>query len=380
MDYKVFKNDKRPMVRLDQMLTFINYYDLTISYKREDLIIKWQWFTFWHKDYLDLFEILMVLHMENVITLIFYDVGNDNWRINKDLVNLLKECVLNEWLSTKFIFSNKNNFDWKYDIFEVLSQWDIIKDKIQKYDWFDISVQIKGNPLLNLLFRKITEFIWYSDIDKEYTGRILYNNILEQTWWKFNHLNKIELFYKFEDDYMKEKRLILPLLIELENNWNLLISNIKIDWEYIYFELEKILDISEELFIRVSKDIKFEWEKQDILKIEYTKDWVKINSNKWIPNESLKSEIFLRVLSNYFYINSEYNEISISELNSYYLENRDELLYDIDKEKRIKYLTLSEKNINNSYIKTINKKVLEDYTKDFLQIGRWVIRRKKIVS
>lgn len=300
MDYKIIKNDLWPMITLDQMFYFINLYDLTLSYKRQFVINKWEWYEFWKDIYLELFEILMVLHMENVISLRIFDVKNTRFKSNKKLINELKNYTDKEPLKLPYTFIKDNDLLWKYSIFSIMHNWDFIKWLIKPYDYFDISVEIKGSPFLNLFFIKITEFKWYNNINKEYIWKILYENIIEQTWWKLNYLWKIELFYRFEEDYMKDKRLILPLLCELEWKWNLRISNIKIDGEYIYFELDKLLDLSEEWFIKTSNDIKFEWEIQDIVKIEYTKDWIIINSNKWIPNDSKKSEMFLRVLSSYF--------------------------------------------------------------------------------
>jgi hypothetical protein len=177
---------------------------------------------------------------------------------------------------------------------------------------------------------------------------------------------------------MKNKRLILPLLCELESKWNLRISNIKIDGEYIYFELDKILNISAITFINTSIDIKFKWEKQKISNIEYTKKWIKINSNKWVPKDSIKSETFLIILSNYFYENPELDEILVTDFISYYEDNLERFLIDLDENKRLKYLVLSDKNIKNSYIKTINEKILQDHTEELLQIGRWLIKRKRV--
>lgn len=380
--YYNLKLDIEPVTTLEQVLKFINNYWYIWPIEFNQLSFE-DWIEFRWINSIDFFEWLLQLHLESAIDLeIKWQLENEFWRINhklnKFLNNYLKESQPLLWFLTK-----KSKY---YDIILLRQDFHLIKEDIKNFDSIWFNIRVNWRQFLTLLFCKITEYLGYNWMDINKISKMLYKQIIDETSWKSNYLWNIEIFYKF-DDYLDNKRLVLPILSELENKWNISINNIKIEKEYIYFKISKVIDISEELFYEVWNQIinvwitkSNKWSKNETIeKFEYTKDWLLINSKKWTPKDSLKSEIFLRVLSNYFFDSPKSNEILVTDLNSYYLDNINELLFDIEENKRVKYLILNEKNIWNSYIKTINKKFNEDYKDELLQIGRWLIKKKKLV-
>ena len=89
-----------------------------------------------------------------------------------------------------------------------------------------------------------------------------------------------------------------------------------------------------------------------------------INEKVFILKDSDKSSYFLDILSDYF---SKHEEDYFLELYEYIelYENT----YD-DDWKNYDYLTLSADNIKKSYIKTINKAILEKYDKEILEMKK----------
>jgi len=93
-----------------------------------------------------------------------------------------------------------------------------------------------------------------------------------------------------------------------------------------------------------------------------------INEKVFILKKSEKSSYFLDVLSEYF---SEHTDVYFLEVYEYidlYEKNYDRDWKDYD------YLKLSADNINKSYIKTINKAILEKYDKEILEIKKGYIQ------
>lgn len=365
--------DLEPNISLDDILNFINFY---INKNLWEWYINFDdWIEFKSKYSINLFHTLLLLHLESVITLtIKWQLNNEYWKINKTLEKNISKHKNNPWIIWKIFW-----ISWGFNMLSLQNDWINISKDIKYLDCIEYNIKISSNLLFTLLFCKITEYIWYKNIDRERIGEELYEFFYEQTWWKNNYLWEITLFYEFFNDYLKNQRLVWAILIELEKKNKLFISKVFIKDTYVYFKIKKITNLSKELFIETSKIIKDNWkgEKEKIDKIEYTKKWVKINWNIWIPKDSKKSEIFLYILSNYFLKNNESNKISIVEINNFYIENIDKFLFNIEKSKRVKYLKLTEDNIKNSYLKTISKKIKEEYIEDLLEIKRWHIISKK---
>ena len=352
--------ETEPTISLEQVLWFITYYgDINeIDYK---------WFIFedgiefkrtFHQDY---FESLMLLHLENVIYLWFHwQTKNEFWRKNKELEKTLKQ------------YQDKDAF-WKamFDLTSFHFDWDVIKNQIKQYDCFGYEIKVNWRRFLELMFCKISQEMWYLDMDRESIVKKLYQYITDSTNGKHNYNDEIVLSYRF-DDYLKSRRLILPLLIEMRELWRLKISNISIKNDYIIFSIRNIIDISEEELIKVVNQIpgKFymNWESKKIEKIEYTQEGIMINDQKWKPKDSQKTEDFLKLVSMYFYENPKIKYIHINTIQEFYTK----------KKKLINSeLTLNEKNIKNSYMKTFKEKLSDDFTWTFLQMSRWVIQAKE---
>lgn len=367
MYYNLLMNTS-PTTSLEQILRFINhyYYEWEISYNNRlnftDII------EFRGDDYMNLFIALLHIHLESAIDLeIKWQESNELWKINNELKKHLKKYkTSNKWsFLSKFIWEE----EW-YSILSILLNWDSIKKDINHWDLISFNITINPNAFFTLLFSKITEELWYKQINREKSSKDLYKFIIDLTWWKVNHYDNIEIFYSF-NDFLDNKRLTLPILAELENKWLAKIKNIRLKDNYIYFIIDKITWINEEIIIDIWNRISDTTNpnlKYKVENIAYTDDWIMINWKKWIPKNSEKSEYFLKLLSLYFSKNPNINNISITKFNDFYIQHNKE---------NLKYLTLTEKNIENSYIKTINKKFREEYIEDLLQISRWDIIRLK---
>ena len=351
--------ETKPTISLEQVLWVFHYY----WYKGE--INFWNFgfedgMEFKWKHNLDYFETLLQLHLESAITLkLSWKIINEFGRRNKDLEKAIKSY------QDKGIFWKKS-----YDLLSLRMNWDIEKEKIKPYDGIWYSVQVNGYRFLELLFCKISHEKWYLDIDRKTVGQNFYSYILDSTGWKNNYNDKIILKYKF-DDYLESRRIVLPLLAELEELWRLKISQISLKDNYISFTLSNILDLSQEIVDETIQKIPgrffMEWEPREIEKVEYTKEGVKINDVLWKPENSKKTEAFLHLLSLYFEENKNINYIHLKTLCDFYEKNKDKL---------VDTLVLNEKNIKNWYFRTFNTKLSEDYIGNFLQMSRWLIEAK----
>ncbi len=348
--------EREPTTSLNQVLWFIRFYGDINE-------IDFKGFTFedgieFKRDFqLDYFESLLQLHLESAINLWFHgQTRNEFWRKNKELEETLKKYL-------------DRDLVWKptFDLLFLRLNWDSVKDLIKQYDCFWYEIRILGRRFLELMFCKISQDMWYLDMDRKSIAQSLYQYIIDSTDGKHNYNNEIELKYRF-DDYLESRRLVLPVLVEMEELWRLKIDNISIKNEYITFTISNIIDISEKIFQETIEKIpgKFykDWEPKKIEKVEYTQEGIKINDSFWKPKDSQKTEDFLKLLSIYFSENPNIKYIHISKLNDFY-EKKKSLL----KTK----LTLNEKNIKNSYMKTFHEKLVLDYEWNFLQMGRWLI-------
>ncbi len=349
-----------PAIRLGQVLWFINFY----GYQNQ---IDYKSFTFedgiefkrsFQQDY---FESLMQLHLEHAITLKFqWQTTNEFWRNNKELEKTLRE------------YKDKDLF-WQaaFDIASFRLNWDSIKDQIKQYDCFGYEIIVHWRRFLELMFCKISQEMWYLDIDREAVVESLYQYIIDCTNWKHNYNDQILLKYKF-DDYLDNRRLILPLLVEMEELWVVKINDISIKDNYITFTISNIIDISEEEMIKIIKKIPWKFyldsEPKNIEKIEYTQKGVKINDRLWGPKDSQKTEDFIKLVSMYFFENPNIKFIHITTIEDFYIKNKKLLNSE---------LTINEKNIQNSYMRTFEKKLSDDYTWTFLQMDRWLIEAKE---
>ena len=359
---------------LEEILNFISFYwykniwEESISFN--DVI------EFKSKTTLDFFNTLLWLHLESAIKLeIKGQLKSEMGTLNKDLDNHLSHYrYKNNWILGLFYK------DGHYNIALLHKDWHTVSKSIKWLDAISYDIVIPRYLFFVLLFSKITEYLWYKNIDRVSFSKNLYKNILEETGWKSSFLWEITLFYNFFDDYIENYRLLIPVLVELEKKKKLYISKVMIKDNYIYIGINKLSDLSEEVLVQASTLIKdnWKWEKWIIQSIEYTKDWVKINSNLWTPKGSAKSEAFLLFVSNYFVENPNKNEVTITDFIDFYEENMDTLLPDIKESKRLKYLILKEDNFRTWYCSTVTEKVLKDYNQDFLEIKRWLIIKKKI--
>ena len=376
--YYNYKLTAEPVTSLEEVLLFIRYYGY-----------QWDiWFNllefsdgveFKSNLTLDFFKALLQLDIENAIRLdIKWQVSNDFWRKNPLLD---KELSKYKWKESGFIWMLNWNNEF-YDILNLRMNWDTFKLSVKYPDVIMYDISVRGRHFLTLLFSKITEELWFLDQDREESAKNLYKTIYEKTDNKNNYHDKVELYYKFED-YLDNRRLFVPILSELQEKGSLKIEDIIIRWEYIHFIVSRIIDISEKLFIETSNAINSTIQSgniQPIERIEYTKEWVKINWKKWSPADSEKSEVFLLFLSWYFNENPDSYEILLRDFHTYYEDNLDIILEHIDKEKRLKYLTLSGDNIRKWYLDTISKHLSKEYTWDFLEMKRWQIIREKYDS
>lgn len=327
------------------------------------------WVEFKGKNYIEFFEVLLQLHLESAIDLdIKWVVRNEFWVLNKEFKKELDLYLESDNIFTKFNWNKKS-----YCILPMRMDWHLICKKIKYMDCIAFNIRVINHWFMNHFFSLLTFEEWFKDQDKEKTATYLYNLFLEKTDGKKNYDDMIQFSFQFSN-YLEERRLILPILVELEEKGRLKIMNSYILKDYIYFEVAHIVDILEEEIIKTSYEIKEGSENnstlEDIQKVEYTEEGVKINWALWkVPNAE-KAGAFLKLVSHYFYNNDKYEYVSLIHLINYYEENR---------EKFPLPLILKEKNIQNSYIKTINKKLWEKYTWKFIQMSRWGIEAKKQV-
>jgi thiol-disulfide isomerase/thioredoxin len=336
---------KEKVSTLSEVLNFINkyWYKKTIeftSFYFEDGI------EFNYENSLTFFHWLLNLHLERVIDLeIKWSCENEMWRKNKKINLFLKENLETGLLNFSAITGKKHKKI--YDIIFIERNIEYFKNNILPNDYLLFDIRVYWNRLLELLFQKIHHELGYENIKHRDISQNLYNNILEQTWWKNNFLDKITIFYHFYNDYIKDNRIVLPLLSELEEKWKLKIKNIKLEDEYIFFEFDKINDISENLFIKtVGEIVKIPNSKWEV-ELKYEENNFILN-NKYIDFKSQKSKIYQIFLLAFDSFNKyKKNHVNFDEINSVILENSD------------KYSTISSKdliNYDNSLRKNIEEK------------------------
>lgn len=347
MDYKPFENEYFPTISLDEILTFIynvNWFEINSS-KKTQYIIYWDWFEFKSEKDLSLFYILLKLYFESAIDLGLKEIWNDNNIINKELKTKIDSYLIkdNRDLISKTIFK----IDKEFDIRWIFYDWEDISKIIKKHDWFDISLFIKWYSFFYLLFRKITQYKWYDDLNKNKIINELYENISKKINGEINYSTKIEIFYEF-DNYLENNRLIFPLLKELEENKNLVINKVILKENYIHFYLEKFIDFKKEVILEVSEKII----KKDVIKFEYKNEAFYINNEK-IPFDSKNTKIFHL----YRFIFDAYkkfnkNHLSYVELEKFFDENWEKYLK-IKRDFFINYDSKIRKSLQdkNKYIK-----------------------------
>lgn len=351
MHYKL-NLDIEPNTSLDEILNFIRMYWYKWPYDFWNLYFE-DGIEFKSKYSLDFFHWLLHLHLENAIDLeIKWDCENEMWRKNKKINIFLKENKEeSSWMLSNLI-------NWKsykyYNINNIESNIEYFNQHIKYLDYLLFNIRIKWYQLLTLLFNKIHKELWYENINQKKISENLYKNILEQTWWKNNYLNKITIFYNFFNDYIKDNRIILPIISELENKWNLKIKNIKLENEYIYFEFDRINNISEKLFIELAENIVDSSNTKSKLELKYTENNFILN-NKNIDFKAKTSKIYQIFLLVFDTFNKyKKNHVSFDEINNI-LSKNPEKYFRISSKDLVNYDTALRKNIEEKN-KSIEKK------------------------
>lgn len=316
MHYEIFENESFPTISLNEVLTFIysiNWFEINSS-KKTQYIMYWDWFEFKSEKDLKLFYIFLKLYFESAIDLALKEIWNDNNIINNGLKEKLNEYLLKDDrdILTKIIFKIDKEYDFEWFFYN----WEEISKIIKKHDWFDISLHINWYSLLYLLFRKITQYKWYSDLNKKLIINELYENISKKIDNDKNSSKRIEIFYEF-DNYLENNRLIFPLLKELEENKNLVIDKVVLKENYIHFYLEKFINFKKEVITELSEKII----KKDIIKFEYKNDEFYINNEAiYFDNKNTKIFHLYRFIFD-AYIKFNKNHLSYIELEKFFDEN-----------------------------------------------------------
>lgn len=311
MHYKPFQNEFYPTISLDEILQFLSSYHYAIlDSKNRTNIYNWDkdWFEFKSEKDLDMFYIFLKLYYESAIDLEINALWNDNQRINQELSKKLKKYlqVDNRDIISKVLLKTKK----QYDIRGIFEDWNEISKYIKTYDWFYLSLRINSSSFLHLLFRKITQYKWYDNLNKKLIINELYENISKKIDNDKNSSKRIEIFYDF-DDYLENNRLVFPLLKELEENKNLVIDKIILKENYIHFYLEKFIDFKKDIILKISEKII----EKEVIKVEYKNETFYIN-NEEIPFDSKDTKIFHL----YRFIFDAYNQYERNHLNYEQLE------------------------------------------------------------
>lgn len=316
MHYQSSQNNDSSTISLDETLKFLDALDgfEIVSTKKTQYIMHWEWFEFKSEKDLDLFQLFLKLHLESIISLSLKQVWNDNLINNPSLKKELDKYIIKDdrdIISRTFFKLQK-----EYDFELIYDNWESISQLIKRHDWFDISLHINWYSLLYLLFRKITQYKWYSDLNKKLIINELYENISKKIDNDKNSSKRIEIFYEF-DNYLENNRLIFPLLKELEENKNLVIDKVVLKENYIHFYLEKFINFKKEVITELSEKII----KKDIIKFEYKNDEFYIN-NEAIYFDSKNTKIFhlYRFIFD-AYIKFNKNHLSYIELEKFFDEN-----------------------------------------------------------
>jgi len=132
--------------------------------------------------------------------------------------------------------------------------------------------------------------------------------------------------------------------------------------------IDKTKEFNEILYWKDREYIKNKDWKEVIEAVDFHNWKLYINEKAFILKDSDKSSYFLDLLSDYF---SKHEEDYFLELYEY-IELYENKYYDDWKDYN--YLTLSADNIKKSYIKTINKAILEKYDKEILEMKKGYIQ------
>jgi len=316
MHYKSFQNEFYPTISLDEILQFLSTYHYIIldSKNRTKIYDYWEWFEFKNTNNIDMFYIFLKLYYESAIDLHVTGFWNENGKKNKELEKTLKQYIDE---NTSGIVSNVLlKIKKSYDIGWIFEDWKFISSKINKWDSFDIELRINSLNFFHLLFRKITQYKWYSDLNKKLIINELYENISKKIDNDKNSSKRIEIFYEF-DNYLENNRLIFPLLKELEENKNLVIDKVVLKENYIHFYLEKFINFKKEVITELSEKII----KKDIIKFEYKNDEFYINNEAiYFDNKNTKIFHLYRFIFD-AYIKFNKNHLSYIELEKFFDEN-----------------------------------------------------------
>ncbi len=304
MYYNPFQNNYSQIISLDETLKFIYALDgfEIVSTKKTQYIMHWEWFEFKSEKDLDLFQLFIKLHLESIISLSLKQVWNDNLinnpSLKKELDKYIKKDERNIILRIFFKLQKEYDFELIYE------NWENISQLIKKHDGFDISLWVNGIYFFDLFFINITQYKWYDDLNKNKIINELFENISKKINWEINYSKQIEIFYEF-DNYLENNRVIFPLLKELEENKNLVISKVILKENYIHFYLEKFIDFKKEVLLEVSKKII----KKEIIKVEYKNKIIKINNDEieflkdkhWIYKESKIYNLYKIIFDSFDY-------------------------------------------------------------------------------
>lgn len=355
MQYTPLKNEFDISITLDQILKFIysnNQLEID-SKKRTSYIDLGEWFEFKSKLELDLFKTFLNLYLESAIDLKIDWIWNDNQIENKELKSELNKYIFED--DRNFLIRKLLKIEKEYDYLEIYDNWEEISKIIKKHDWFNVSIKIRGFEFFDLFFRKITEYKWYDDLNKDEIIDSLFENISNKLNWEINSSKEIEIFYDF-DDYLENNRFVFPILKDLEDNKKLNIENVIIKDNYIHFYLDKFIDFKKDII----KDLKPLYERLSF------EDWkLKIDDNILISWKKKGTKIYeiIDIIIDWIKKHQKL-ELSYDELKIIFSENEEKypyLLNTIDVNWRYSRTKLNSIKTDNERLENIHKLDIDKY-------------------
>ena len=158
-----------------------------------------------NEDTVKLFEILLVLHMENAITMHLRLPKKSEWYVRDWFVELLKTYNKKVWL-----FKYALNTEYLYHDF------DEIKQKIHDQDTLFTNILIHGYVFVMIFFKVVWEEKWI-----EFPWTPEENRLIESIGNMINHnpdyQDEITIHYNIED-YISKYYLDYPLIYDLSRN------------------------------------------------------------------------------------------------------------------------------------------------------------------
>ena len=179
-----------------------------------------------NEDTIKLFEVLLVLHMENAITMHLRLPKKSEWYVRDWFIELLKPYNEKVWL-----------FKYALDTEDLYRDFDEVKEKIHAQDTLFTDILIHGYVFVMIFFRVVWEEKWVAFLWTPEENRLI-ARIGNMIHHNPDYQDEITLHYNIED-YISKNYLEYPIIHSLKNNGFLEVKDIVFQNKELHFILHR---------------------------------------------------------------------------------------------------------------------------------------------